>query len=335
MMGLRWRSVALAASNPERGGSLGAKRQVLIGLIFAGALPTARAGSYSVAANPIAPPANCARIDVAVCSSQMGNTSTFWVFVPSAPVAPSKFIYYSAGHAQHFYDNSGNGGKDTIDHYLAKGFYVVGGCMPGMGTNPVSFVSAYDGATVTCETLHQTLCHNCLDNHKGVIRPFLEPYIQMTNELVARWAPAHLYATGISGGAWTTHLHAAIDVRIERSYPVAGAVTYDVGMGPGFYDDEQDPGVKETAVETGLDSWRGVFALGAYPHRRQMHCLNSADPAAYEWLTPVDRQTEYRGFESDVKALLGSDGSYDLQLTVANVHSVVPSQPYIDTDLGI
>lgn len=332
-----WQSIAPGADVPNRASSLGAARQVLIGLMFAGPLPTGRADSYTIAANPITPPANCSRIDRAMCSSQMGNTSEFWVFVPTSPVSPSRWMWYSAGHGQNFYTGDGatNGGKATIDHYLAHGFYVVGGCMPCMGLNPNPFISAYDGATINCETLHQELCRNALANKHSAVRPFLEPYIQMTNELEARWSPAHLYGTGVSGGAWTLHLHAAMDVRIERSYPVAGAVTYDVGMGPGFYDDEQAESVAETAVATGIGSWRGVFAMGAFPERRQMHCLNSADPAAFEWLTPIDRQVEYRGFETDVKAILGSTGSYDLQLTVADIHSVVPSQAFIDADLGL
>ena len=56
-------------------------------------------------------------------------------------------------------------------------------------------------------------------------RFFLEQILQVVNELTAvSDAEERLVMIGLSGGGWATHMAAAIDVRIDDSVPVAGAM---------------------------------------------------------------------------------------------------------------
>lgn len=124
--------------------------------------------------------------------------------------------------------------------------------------------------------------------HGGTMRFFIEPIVQTVNELLAE-EPANrgLLMTGLSGGGWTTHLAAAVDVRIDTSIPVAGSLPlYARPFSPGSGGDMEqhyaalyrevdsnDDGVLDKA--TGVCSWLEIYALGAATprHDRPRHVI--------------------------------------------------------------
>jgi hypothetical protein len=80
---------------------------------------------------------------------------------------------------------------------------------------------------------------------------------------------------GLSGGAWTTTLYAALDERIQASYQVAGTLPLSL-RGDALGDWEQIvPGLYRTA------SYLDLYALAAHPRRRHVQLLNVNDPCCF------------------------------------------------------
>jgi hypothetical protein len=133
----------------------------------------------------------------------------------------------------------------------------------------------------------------------GTLRFFLEPVVQTINELLAAEpASRGVLMTGLSGGGWTTHLAAAVDVRIETSIPVAGSLPlyarpFSPGSGgdmeqyyPALYREEDSDGDGILDKAAGECSWLEIYALGALsPQKdRPRHCtqvLNLHDTCCF------------------------------------------------------
>lgn len=83
--------------------------------------------------------------------------------------------------------------------------------------------------------------------------------------------------TGVSGGGWTTTLVAALETRIDLSYPVAGSLPLALrfARADAWGDWEQ--------YEVGfyaLADYADLYVLGAQG-RRQVQILNQHDPCCY------------------------------------------------------
>jgi hypothetical protein len=175
---------------------------------------------------------------------------------------------------------------DAVNALLRKGFIVAVVQMPLAGWN----VDA-DGKTPSGQVFkikkRNTGGHNELfktlepELHGGTMRFFLEPVVQAINELFAEEPDSRgLLMTGLSGGGWTTHLAAAIDVRIDTSIPVAGSLPlyarpYSPGSGgdmeqyyPTLYQETDSDGDGVLDKATGVCSWLEIYALGASTPRR-------------------------------------------------------------------
>ncbi len=98
---------------------------------------------------------------------------------------------------------------------------------------------------------------------------FVEPMIEGVNQLAGSYSS--IYAIGISGGAWTCHVLAAIDPRIDISFPVAGAL-------PTGRRDGGSVGDYEQILLTGWRDYDRLFELAALETgRRQRQILNTND----------------------------------------------------------
>jgi hypothetical protein len=122
--------------------------------------------------------------------------------------------------------------------------------------------------------------------------------------------------TGISGGGWTTTLVAAIDPRIQVSFPVAGTLPFylrsssDRSKASSNWGDweQKIPGLYTTV------NYLELYILGAYGEGRyQMQILNQFDPCCF---AGVESKT-YSDIVSRRVALLGK-GGWDLMLDKKN-----------------
>jgi PhoPQ-activated pathogenicity-related protein len=81
---------------------------------------------------------------------------------------------------------------------------------------------------------------------------------------------------GLSGGGWTTTLAAALDERIEASFPVAGSLPLNIRTGESVGDWEQMlPGISH------LVSYEDLYVMATSSGRRQMQVLNLHDPCCF------------------------------------------------------
>jgi hypothetical protein len=113
--------------------------------------------------------------------------------------------------------------------------------------------------------------------HDGLpVRTFLDPTIALVNRLEAagvEW----IIMVGLSGGGWTTTLAAAIDPRIDASYPVAGSIPLDMRWREADIGDYEQtlPALYEIA------SYEMLYALGASGGRRQLQIRNVYDDCCF------------------------------------------------------
>lgn len=138
--------------------------------------------------------------------------------------------------------------------------------------------------------------HNDLfsENGTAAMATMLNHVIETVNALEALDPDAPILMTGLSGGGWTTHMAAAVDTRIDVSFPVAGSLPlFARPLSPGSDGDAEQTwpaifgeadtngdGTNDTA--TGAASWLEIYALGALPEgRRQTQILNLQDPCCF------------------------------------------------------
>ncbi len=227
------------------------------------------------------------------------------------PPGPARLAIVHAGHMPDGAENYLAAGlAAAMDELLRQGYIVAAvqmplvawnddsaGQLPGGGTFEI-------GASRSKTARHDELFNKVADVLDGqTFRFFLEPVVQVTNELLARH-PEHerLLMIGLSGGGWTTHLSAAIDPRIDVSIPVAGALPlYARPFSPGSKGDaeqEYTPLFRENDTDAdgipdaaaGIASWMEVFALGgispnAERPRQQVQLLNLYDSCCFSGST--------------------------------------------------
>src|SRR5260370_23664905 len=110
----------------------------------------------------------------------------------------------------------------------------------------------------------------------SVMKFFLEPVAVCLNYLktksVADGFPVYqdFNMVGLSGGGWTTTVYAAIDPRIQLSFPVAGTIPLYLRSGGSIGDTEQ-----VLANFYQIAGYPDLYVLGSYGSgRTQMQILN-------------------------------------------------------------
>lgn len=130
-----------------------------------------------------------------------------------------------------------------------------------------------------------------------ILRLFLEPIIQGINYFKSQHQTddINVVMVGLSGGAWSTHLAAAVDTRVRTSIAVAGALPlfarrFSRGSSgdaeqivPQVFRELDSPdsdAIPDSAA--GVASWLEVFALGGIgTNRTQIQILNVFDSCCF------------------------------------------------------
>ncbi len=145
-----------------------------------------------------------------------GFTSFIAVSTPESP--NGALVIYHTGH-------EGFTGRDraAIQAYLKAGYTVwrldlplIGQQKSGVTVNLPSF-----GELTIREHRQMAYLDEVTEGHP--LRYFVEPAVAAVNQ-AKKDGFANIFMTGLSGGGWITILAAAIDPRIDASYPVAGGL---------------------------------------------------------------------------------------------------------------
>lgn len=224
--------------------------------------------------------------------------------------ANNRLIVFQMGHSD---DILTAGGRETITHFLDKGFAVMALWMPLFGENPKTAQNIPVKGSVTFPpgTRGHNVMSKTIDDAKGCfIRFFIEPVVVAINHAKAKYNYDDINMIGISGGGWTTHVAAAIDTRIKQSFPVAGALPLYLRRGPCPNGSQGDAEQEWAPLFENIASWLDIYIMGAYgPGRQQIHILNQYDACCF-W--GVNYKTFAPHVEDAVRFL--DQGSYEVYL---------------------
>jgi hypothetical protein len=215
--------------------------------------------------------ANLRQINKLTINMDFGLNSIAYHFLPVT--SNNKVVIYHQGHMGKF-----SIGISTISGLLAKGYHVVGLSMPlkGMNSQPVVNLKRFGKMLLSG---HERM--GFLEPEEGhPVKYFIEPVFRVINYLQTQGFK-RFYMTGISGGGWTTTLCAALDTRIQYSYPVAGSLPIYLRVRDkksGSWGDYEQVVPELYRIANYLE----LYILGATgSNRRQIQILNEFDSCCF------------------------------------------------------
>ena len=205
------------------------------------------------------------------------------VFLPAVRAASSRLAIYHGGHEQHAIDSP------TVGILRRAGYDVYAISMP-----------AGD--------------HERFASEERPLRPFLEPVALTVNHALKQHQYREVIMVGLSGGGWTTVLYAAIDPRIQRSYPVAGsAPEYLRGVVP------KSEGDFEQTLPGLAIGYLDLYVMATSGGREQLQLFNRQDPCCFSGDLPYT----YRDAVQREAASVG--GWFDVVVSQHDAHDLSPT----------
>lgn len=240
---------------------------------------------------------NLGQIDKIVVNMDYELESVIYHFHPKK--SNNKLIVYHQGHRGDFVL-----GINTIKAFLEKGYAVMGVSMPllGMNNQPVVALERFGRFHVTK--------HEHLKLLENPISFFLEPIaIALNHAKSHKYDQTHMI--GISGGGWTTTLYAAIDPRIQYSYPVAGSLPIYLRS-----DSKRDWGDYEQTLPDlyQIANYPELYIMGSCGEgRRQLQILNKYDSCCFAGI-------KYRTYENAVRKVVKRSGTGKFEIYLDDTH---------------
>ena len=226
-----------------------------------------------------------------------------YIFKPKEDIR--RLFIYHQGHNGDFIL-----GKNIIEYFINKGFTVYAFSMPIFGKNndPVVSIDKIGTFKLTDDEMGSHELMKFLDNP---ISFFVAPVVGMINFAQTKNFK-DITMCGISGGGWTTTLAAALDTRINYSFPVAGTYPMYIKLNSpeksyGDFEQVYPPLYRNV-------SYLDMYVLGAAGNNRfQTQILNLYDPCCFDG-------TYFQHYESFVKAKVGEfeDGAFEVILDTEN-----------------
>ena len=219
-------------------------------------------------------------IEKLVISMEFGLDSLVYHFMPKKP--NNKVVLYHQGHHGDFFKS-----KEQIKQLLDNGYSVIAFAMPLLGLNNQPSIWLPRNGQLKLST-HEQMQY-LLPERGHPIKYFIEPVVVTLNYLKTSYDYSSISMVGISGGGWTTTIVAAIDTRIEKSFPVAGSYPiYLRSNSPRDWGDYEqvEPGLYSTV------NYLELYVLAAFgANRKQLQIINKYDPCCFagtKWKTYKD-----------------------------------------------
>ncbi len=246
---------------------VGAKRQALIKYIWgADGFPARRLPDIVVTnvPSPVKMLADLARVDEFRLNMAPGLQGLAYHFIAQHPNRELVVLHH--GHGCTFDDDPGPkdvgfGLQRTIAALLREGYGVLAVFMPHK--RPGDCTGGHDAMFQMTNVVGSP------------IRFFLEPTATGLNYLRKQYRAFHM--AGLSGGGWTTTVYAAIDPRIQYSFPVAGSIPLYLRRGGSVGDREQFE-----STFYAIAGYPDLYVLGAHGKgRKQIQILVRHDNCCF------------------------------------------------------
>lgn len=211
---------------------------------------------------------------------EFGLESHVYHFIPKVP--NNKVVLYHEGH-----DGDFHASKEQISEFLDNGYSVVAFSMPLLGLNNQPTVHLPRLGSLKLTTHDHMKFLQPKAGHP--IKYFIEPVVVVLNYLDTNFDYSAVSMVGISGGGWTTTLAAAVDTRIEKSFPVAGS--YPIYLRSNSQRDWGDYEQTVPEIYT-VVNYLELYILGSYgTGRKQVQVINQYDSCCFagtKWETYKD-----------------------------------------------
>lgn len=257
--------------------------------------------------------ANLKRIDILETELPHGFVSRVYHFLPDEE--SGRLAIYYEGHTGSFVDLA----RDIIESAIAQGHSVMAVDLPMDGVNdwPERLDLPDVGRIAFGGSSHWDLA--LLESEDfAPIELFLDPVLRAVNHAQSTDHYTRIFMLGVSGGGWATTVYAALDPRIERSYPVAGSLPFSMHRRHPVSGKDHSFGDYEQRV-TGLyriATYLDLYVMGAAgTNRRQLQILNKYDQCCFFG-------TEAKLYEPAVQAAvarIGAGGSFEVAIDDTHV----------------
>lgn len=219
---------------------------------------------------------NLRQIDRLTVRMELGIESYPYLFHPIE--SNGRFIIYHQGS-----DGEFSLGAEAIGFFLERGYTVMAFAMPLLGENNHPVINIPRAGNVQLPGyLHFHVYYiEDLIEQGTALKLFIEPVIVGLN--YAETLGFDDFAMiGISGGGWTTHVAAAVDTRLVRSYPVAGSQPEFVRFEGRYIATDLLAYVQLLPGVYPEINWLEMYILGAYGEgRKEMMVINQYDSCCF------------------------------------------------------
>lgn len=207
-----------------------------------------------------------------------------YLLEPIRPGAKPRLAIYHAGHHEHALTD----GADAVDALLEAGFHVLA-------------LSMLPGDHQRFEALERPLA------------AFLEHVAVGLNYALAESDFETVIMLGLSGGGWTAVLYAALDPRIDRSFPIAASY-------PQYLREQLPDSVGDFEQRLpGLDvDYLDLYMLASSEGREQIQIFSLNDPCCFSG----GHAMTYRDFVAERARELG--GRFDVVVEATDRHDLSP-----------
>ncbi|WP_135081112.1 alpha/beta fold hydrolase [Terasakiella sp. SH-1] len=191
-------------------------------------------------------------------------------------------VLYHHGYAGTFHQQ-----KYFLEKLNEQGFTVIAFNMISYGDHPNNIPDPWMYAV-----------NGKLDQVKHPQEVIFKPVFASLNHALDTQKIQHVHMMGLSAGGWVTAVSAALDPRIEKSYPIAGVLPIGLRHGD---KERASPQFYKPMLETA--SYLDMFALAAdRPGRSQMQIFNRYDRCCFN-------NTRGKLYEDIVQNVTGGDFS--------------------------
>lgn len=158
------------------------------------------------------------------------------------------------------------------------------------------------------------------------LKYFLDPVLSGLDWMLAARSYDRIGITGVSGGGWTSTVAAALDPRIERSYPVSGSVPLAYRreiIRPGYVGREGDAEQYEPAL-VGAADYDDLYMMSVAETGRKSHLFYSlSDPLCFSgeavarFGPSLEKQAKANGF-GDLRFRVLPGDTHDFQTSMVD-----------------